>query len=410
MADDIGYECIGVNGSDDYNTPVLDSLSKSGIRFTNAFSQPLCTPSRVKIMTGKPNYENYKYFGYLGSNQKTFGNLFKENGYKTCIVGKWQLNGLSYKIKGYDDNSRPHDFGFDEYSLWQLTLPKNNNKERYSNPLIEQNGNVLKTNASNYGPDLVSDYAIDFIKRNKDNPFFLYYPMLLVHNPFSPTPDSKDWEFSEKRTLNNPIYFSDMVNYMDKIIGKIVNELKRNSILENTLLIFIGDNGTNPKIVSLNNGIKIKGAKGNTIKYGTNVPMFVNWNSEISKDFVSNSLIDFTDFYSTFEDVLKIKNKESKGISFLKKIKGNKHREREILSTYYDPRWGSNVNIYRNVYSQTKKYKLYKSGKFYNIEKDPLERTSLEELELDKEIVAIKKLLEMELFKIPDLQNNSPKL
>ena len=111
MADDIGFEGLSINGSTSYNTPVLDSLAINGINFTKALSQPLCTPSRVKIMTGKYNYRNYEHFTYLNSNQKTFGNLFKENGYKTAIVGKWQLNGIVYKMDGYDDFERPYKFG-----------------------------------------------------------------------------------------------------------------------------------------------------------------------------------------------------------------------------------------------------------------------------------------------------------
>ena len=83
MADDIGYECLSINGSLSYKTPVLDSLARNGINFANAISQPLCTPSRVKIMTGKHNYRNYEYFTYLNPREKSFGNLFKENGYKT---------------------------------------------------------------------------------------------------------------------------------------------------------------------------------------------------------------------------------------------------------------------------------------------------------------------------------------
>ena len=93
MADDIGFEALGVNGSTSYNTPILDSLAKNGINFTKALSQPLCTPSRVKIMTGKFNYKNYDRFAYLNSNQKTFGNLFKENGYKTAIKLLLLVNG-----------------------------------------------------------------------------------------------------------------------------------------------------------------------------------------------------------------------------------------------------------------------------------------------------------------------------
>ena len=124
MADDIGYECLSINGSTSYKTPVLDSLANKGINFTKAISQPLCTPSRVKIMTGKFNFKNYEYFTYLNPKEKSFGNLFKENGYKTAIVGKWQLNGIAHKLKGFNDNTRPNHFGFDEYSLWQLTKVK----------------------------------------------------------------------------------------------------------------------------------------------------------------------------------------------------------------------------------------------------------------------------------------------
>ena len=166
MADDIGFECLSINGSTSYKTPVLDSLALNGINFTNAISQPLCTPSRVKIMTGKYNFRNYDYFTYLNPKEETFGNLFKENGYKTAVVGKWQLNGIEHRLEGYDDNTRPYHFGFDEYSLWQLTKVKKFG-ERFANPLIEQNGKVLPRDENAYGPDIVSVYAVDFIKKNK---------------------------------------------------------------------------------------------------------------------------------------------------------------------------------------------------------------------------------------------------
>lgn len=94
MADDMGYECLGVNGSTVYQTPNLNRLANSGARFEHCYSQPLCTPSRVKIMTGKYNFRNYVDFEYLSPDQVTFGNLLKEAGYATCIAGKWQLNGI----------------------------------------------------------------------------------------------------------------------------------------------------------------------------------------------------------------------------------------------------------------------------------------------------------------------------
>ena len=173
MADDMGYECLSCYGSLSYSTPVLDRMAAQGVRFQNCVSQPLCTPSRVKIMTGKYNYRNYTHFGYLKSGEYTFGNLMKDAGYETCIAGKWQLNGLAYKdeIPEWKDVDRPNIFGFDEYSLWQLTKTKKQG-ERFSNPLIEQNGEVLELTKDDYGPDIFVNFILDFIERKKDNPFY----------------------------------------------------------------------------------------------------------------------------------------------------------------------------------------------------------------------------------------------
>lgn len=273
MSDDLGYEAIGINGAKEYSTPVLDSLAINGINFNNAYSQPLCTPSRVKIMTGKPNYINYEYFTYLNPNEKTFGNLFQDNGYKTTVVGKWQLNGVQYDLENNQDLNRPHKNGFDEYCLWWLR----ERGERFANPSIVQNGKELDKDIDDYGPDIFSDYIVDFIEENKDDPFFIYYPMALVHDPFRPTPYSDDWKNRNDRNKgNNEVYFPDYISYTDKIIGKISDALNKNN-LDNTILIFIGDNGTDTQVVTLNNGKEIRGAKGSTIKHGSNVPMIVNW-------------------------------------------------------------------------------------------------------------------------------------
>ncbi|MDA9669662.1 sulfatase-like hydrolase/transferase [Flavobacteriaceae bacterium] len=403
MADDIGFECLSINGSTSYKTPVLDSLALNGINFTKAISQPLCTPSRVKIMTGKHNFRNYEHFTYLNSNQKTFGNLFKENGYKTAIVGKWQLNGI--KIKAVDknisqDNKRPHEFGFDEYSLWQLTKTKDLG-ERFANPLIEQNGKFLPRNENAYGPDVVSDYAVDFIKRNKDNPFFIYYPMLLVHDPFVPTPDSPEWKSLETRSEKDNKYFVDMVAYMDKIIGKIVDELEAQGIAENTLLLFVGDNGTHTRIISQTENGSIRGGKGNTISHGVNVPMVASWPSIIKKSRNYLGLVNFNDFYATFTDILNVEN-DSDGESLVQILKNKETSKRETVSIYYDPMWG-NISRYRNVFSQTKRYKLYQNGEFFDMEKDILETNPLNNEDLSENEKRIKAKLSFELELIPQL-------
>ena len=151
----MGYECLSCYESVSYGTPVLDSLASKGIRFSHCVSQPLCTPSRVKIMTGLYNYRNYDFFGHLNSEQYTFGNLMNDAGYATCIAGKWQLNGLAYKdsLPEWSDTLRPNRFGFDEFCLWQLTKGKREG-ERYANPLIEQNGKILERNENSDGPDI----------------------------------------------------------------------------------------------------------------------------------------------------------------------------------------------------------------------------------------------------------------
>ena len=403
MADDIGFECLSINGSKSYKTPILDSLAKSGINFTKAISQPLCTPSRVKIMTGKYNFRNYEHFTYLNSNQKTFGNLFKENGYKTAIVGKWQLNGIKVKSIGdkiSQDNQRPYKFGFDEYSLWQLTKIKELG-ERFADPLIEQNGKFLPRDKDAYGPDIVSDYAVDFIKRNKNNPFFIYYPMLLVHSPFVPTPDSPEWKSLDTRSKENNKYFVDMVAYMDKIIGKIVNELSTQGLAENTLLLFVGDNGTNKKIISQTINGSIKGAKGNTITHGVNVPMVASWPLRIKNHKNYSGLVNFNDFYATFSDILKVNN-ESDGKSLIDIFSNDESKKREVTSIYYDPvSFNSATSKFRNVFSQNERYKLYQNGKFFDMEKDVLETRPLNDKDLTENEKMIKNKLLSELKLMP---------
>ena len=138
MADDVSWEAIGCYGAEDYQTPRIDDMASKGLRFKNCFSTPICTPSRVKLMTGQYNFRNYTHFGYLNPNDKTFGHLMQEAGYRTAIVGKWQLNGLYNLMPGHDDSSRPVKAGFHEYFLWQLTTGKSGKigGERFWNCLL----------------------------------------------------------------------------------------------------------------------------------------------------------------------------------------------------------------------------------------------------------------------------------
>jgi arylsulfatase A len=403
MADDMGYECLSSYGGIAYKTPVLDELAFGGIRFSNCVSQPLCTPSRVKIMTGLFNYRNYDYFGYLNSSEYTFGNLMSDAGYTTCIAGKWQLNGLAYKdsIPDWGDNKRPHNFGFDEYCLWQLTKERSEGG-RFADPLIEQNGKFLERNEELYGPDIFSNFILDFIERKKDKPFFIYYPMVLVHDPFVPTPDSDDWNIKEKRFKNDTTYFKDMVAYTDKIVGKIVKKLEELNLDENTIILFTGDNGTHPSIYTQMVSQVVKGGKGNTIDAGTHVPLIVYWPKMIKKGFVYDELIEFSDFFPTLADVVQ-KEVISDGKSFYSLLKNKKHEPRETAFVHYDPRWGKNVNKYKNQFIRTIDYKLYKDGKFFSLATDVLEKHPLQLDSLAENERVIKVNLENELKLHPEL-------
>jgi len=402
MADDMGYECLSVYGSTSYQTPNLDALASEGILFSRCISQPLCTPSRVKIMTGLYNYRNYDYFGNLNTEAYTFGNLMKDAGYATCISGKWQLNGIYHKedIPDWDDHTKPNRFGFDEYCLWQLTKLRKEG-ERFANPLIQQNGEVLERDEDSYGPDIFSDYILDFMERKKDKPFFIYYPMVLVHDPFVPTPDSDTWNEKDLRYQSDTSYFKDMVAYTDKIIGRIVAKLAELDLTDRTLIIFTGDNGTHYSIYTRTREGVIQGAKGNTIDAGIHVPLIISWPQNIREGLIYNDLIEFSDFYPTLAEMVG-RDVISDGKSFYPLLTSQKQNPRNSAFVHYDPCWGNRVNRYRNQFAMTFGYKLYQDGKFYNITIDPGEKNPLDQGSLNANEIEIKASLEKELKNHPE--------
>lgn len=404
MADDMGYECLGAYGSTEYSTPNLNKLAEHGILFQNCISQPLCTPSRVKIMTGKYNYENYDYFGHLGSNERTFAHLMKEAGYTTCIAGKWQLNGLAYKenILDWDDSNKPHRLGFEEYCLWQLTNTRKQG-ERYSNPMIEQNGKMLSLTEEDYGPDVFSDFVVDFIERKKEQPFFIYYPMVLVHDPFVPTPDCEEWKYKDQRYESDTSYFAEMMRYTDKIVGKIITKIEEVGLSEETYIIFTADNGTHRSIHSKIGNKEIEGGKGKTIDAGIHVPLIIYKKNLISMSTEVTSLIEFSDFYSTFGEIAGIET-ESKGYSFYPLLSGQEYEPRKTIFVHYDPRWGDFGNKHRNQFVQTVNYKLYRDGNFFNLKNDVLEMYPIDYSLLTPEEIEIKSNLENELSRHPKLK------
>ncbi len=196
MSDDLGYEAIGANGGTSYATPILDSMASTGARFENAHVQPLCTPTRVQLMTGKYNFRNYIGFGLIAPDEITFGHLFSNAGYKTCISGKWQLHSYNPPDEMPEMRSKGQkieDAGFDEFCVWHPHHTEDKGS-RYKDPIIYENGKFLENTRGEYGEDIFADYIIEFMERNQDDPFFVYFPMALTHRPLEPTPDSPEFD------------------------------------------------------------------------------------------------------------------------------------------------------------------------------------------------------------------------
>ncbi|MBI1343305.1 MAG: sulfatase-like hydrolase/transferase [Terrimonas sp.] len=383
MADDIGFETIGSYGSAVYRTPRIDQMVKQGAKFEQCYAQPLCTPSRVKLMTGKSNFRNYERWGYLDQNETTFANMLKAEGYATCIAGKWQLKGDQYA---------PNKAGFDEYLLWQITFTSYN--ERYKNPRVVENGELKKYKDGEYGPELFVNYIKNFMERKKDGPFLVYYPMVLSHRPFVPSPDNgkayDDFVVVNKGesggSRSDTSFFKDEMAYVDKNVGEIIDKIHELGISDNTLILFTGDNGTGVEIRSMmKDGKIIPGMKGHTNEYGIHVPLVAYWEGKIKPGQVNDILVDFSDFLPTICDAAGVKIPSgfiTDGISFLPKLLGQPYTEREWLFCHYDPHKGS---YEKRRFVHNKEWKLYETGEIYHVTADPYEKFPVAEKDLTVE-------------------------
>lgn len=388
LADDIGVEGLNCYGGTSYRTPRLDQLAAEGLRFTHAYAQPLCANTRVQLMTGLYNNRNWLYFGCLDPAAKTFGHWMQEAGYHTCIAGKWQL--WSYDPPEYPGaekrrgtGMRPEGAGFDEYSLWHAGHTEDKGP-RYADPVIMQNGKLRTDTAGKYGEDLWVEFIRDYMRRQKDSdkPFFVYYPMTLPHWPFVPTPRSEDWSLEEKMhpplgtTGGDVKYFPDMVNYMDEVVGRVVDAVDELGLREETLILFFSDNGTDRRVTSMTSFGAVAGGKGETTDAGTHVPMIARWPGRIRPG-INEDLVDSTDFLPTILATAghPLADPNSlDGRSFYPQLLGKIGTPREWVFCHYDPRPGWDKDKYSLVrFARDKRYKLYDDGRLFDIAWDRLE-------------------------------------
>lgn len=390
LADDLGTEGLGCYGGLDYRTPNLDQLAAQGVRFTHAFAQPLCTPTRLQLMTGKYNQRNWVAFGVMDPTETTIGHIMRDGGYKTCLAGKWQFH--SYDPPDYPGAAqrrgigmRVEDAGFDAYSVWHAFHTEDKGS-RYADPTVYQNGRFLEQTGGKYGEDIWVEFIADFMDRNRAEPVFAYYAMALPHWPMVPTPNSKAWADPAKRLVEDVGHFKDMVEYMDTAIGRLLARLEAMKLRDNTLVLFFSDNGTDLRISSRTRSGVVRGGKGLPTDRGIHVPLIASWPGRISTGTVVSDLVDSSDFLPTVAEVAGIPLSGSgrfDGRSFAPRLFGQPGRPRKWAFFWHDPRPGwDKENRTRHIFALDHRHKLYSDGRFIDLTADLEEQRPLKTTDL----------------------------
>jgi len=301
LVDDLGKEWIAPYGGEQIGLPNVSRLAEQGIQFDRAYSMPQSTPSRVALLTGQYPYHNGWVNHYDvprwghgarfdSDHNPCFPIQLKAAGYKTCIAGKWQLNDFRLEPEIM------HTLGFDAYCMW--TGGEGGNAKvsdlRYWNPYIHTKEGS-KTYQGQFGPDIYSDFVVDFLKKHRTEPIFVYYPLTLTHTPFVATPDEPDAKTSREKHVA-------MVHYMDKVVGKIMDAVDELGLADDTYLFLATDNGTTSAAVGLREGHYVRGGKTFLTENGINCPFIVRTPSQKIKG-RSQALIDFTDVSATLMDL-----------------------------------------------------------------------------------------------------------
>ncbi len=228
--------------------------------------------------------------------------------------------------------------------------------------------------------------------------------MVLVHDPFVATPDSRSWDDPTVRYQADTSYFNDMMAYTDKIVGRIMDQLEQSGLAENTLVIFTGDNGTNRNIVSrMDDGRRIRGGKGTMTDAGTRVPLIAYWKGKSASGAVNADLVDFSDFLPTLAEAADIPIADDQridGQSFLPQILGKPGKPKEYVYLYYKPLW---LTFENGVFVRDQRYKLYGDGRFYAIAEDVLEQNPIPLTKLQGEASQAATKLQNVLHQMPDI-------
>jgi arylsulfatase A len=292
-------------------------------------------------MTGQYGYHT-GYFQMFGANYSpapsspeyeigkkvTFADVLKSHGYATGMAGKWQLSGKIPDLV--------RDCGFDTYRMWAYAnnLPpgvkhtgryegnSGGRTARYWHPCIVENGKYVETKPNDYGPDLFNAFAIDFIRQHKDRPFCFYYTMPLTHGPHEETPDPAQ---PGKR---RPAGYLSNVEYLDYLMGQLVDAIDEAGLAENTIFIFVGDNGTGGQ------------GKGTLTELGVRVPLIVRCPGTVKAGEATRELTSACDIFPTLVELAGAKlpaGHQLDGVSLAGTLRGDSAKHREWLFSYLGP-------------------------------------------------------------------------
>ncbi len=388
MVDDMGRDWVSCYGAD-HQTPHIDRLAEQGIRYTTAWCIPICTPTRVTLLTGKypchhgwvQHYDVPRWGGEGLSPTRftTFARSLRDAGYATAIGGKWQINHLGKQPEALKQH------GFNEHCVWTgVEADRPETEQRYWDGLIQTNG---KRSTVAYGPDTINEFLIDFMTRHRQSPFLVYYPMLLTHGPHTTAPLNRDEAPQGKQAL-----YAGNVTYMDELVGRLVKAVDDLELTDNTLIIFTGDNGS--AAAGVLDGEPYPKGKGRQADWGAHVPFVVRAPFLSEGGRVSRDLVDFTDLYPTFLELAGVEPASARkldGKSLVPSLRGSD-------DPFEKRNW---------IYSQIGDFRMIRDwhhlvdnqGSFHDLDKDP--RQEHEVSVLDKQAPHRRERLQMILDRFP---------
>ena len=351
FADDLGYEALGCYGGKDFQTPHLDRLAEQGMRFSRAYTSPVCTPSRMSLYTGTyttrhgydsvlPVHTGTQKAVDFQQQWATYPQLLREAGYRTSVTGKWQLAALEF----HPEHCR--DAGFDSWCVWQIWRD-GKKTTRYWQPCFNHDGKIRKDIQDRFGPDVLADYVIEKMRSavSAKRPFYIHHNMLLPHWPIIQTPTEK--------ASGKPASVDGMIASMDRLCGRIIDEVDRLGIAENTVIIFMGDNGTDLNRPRQTTAGEVVGKKTDLNDAGTHIPLIVRWPANVKAGEVAADLIDMADLFPTICDVAGVEIPASidvDGVSFAPRLRDGVPSTRKWVTagidgkvSLFDGQWRYNV-------------------------------------------------------------------